>query len=183
MRIHSLQNLVSPSHNSLLVLESVGQDLGRAQVGWCTVFHVVLVRLIHTFTVTWQISSGPDSPGRCQSYVCWLSGLPRFSSVCSLHPGSWGIFSCTEHLLSVRTEAQGPWRPNLRPVRHNFCHIILVKASPHLLMGRSVRIFNNLKSSHLLLQRGRGKSLSPKPQSSCTERTLGRKLARGCRRG
>ena len=76
-----------------------------------------------------------------------------------------------------------PWHPNLRPVRHNFCHIILVKASPHLLMGRSIRIFNNLKSSHLLLQRGRGKSLSPKPQSSCTERTLGRKLARGCRRG
>ena len=84
------------------------QDLGRPQVGWCTLFHVVLARLTHAFRVTCQVSLGPDSPGRCQSYAYWLSGLPWFSSVCSLHPGSWGMFSCTEHLLSVRTEDQGP---------------------------------------------------------------------------
>ena len=120
MRIHSLQNLVSPSHNSLLVLESVGQDLGRAQMEWHTLFHVVLARLTHAFRVTCQVSSGPDSSGRCQSYACWLSGLPRFSSVCSLHPASWGMFSCTEHLLSVRTEAQGPLTSKLETCATQF---------------------------------------------------------------
>ena len=33
MRIQSLQNLVSPSHNSFLVLESVGQEFGQDSDG------------------------------------------------------------------------------------------------------------------------------------------------------
>ena len=123
------------------------KSLGRAQVGWRTLFHVVLARFTHAFRVTCQVSSGPDGPGRCQPYAWWLSGRPRFSYLCPLHPGCWGMFLCTEHLLSVGTE-EVPWHPNLRPVQRDFCHIILVKASPHLLMGRSVTVCDNLKSSY-----------------------------------
>ena len=110
-----------------------------------------------------------------------LGCLGSLLCVLSAHPAG----ACShEHSTSWRWEQRlkDPWHPNLRPVWHNFCHIILVKASPHLLMGRSVRISDGLKSSHPSLQLGERESLSPKPQS-WTEWTLGRKLARGWRRG
>lgn len=70
------QNLVSRNHSILFLHEPVGQEFGL------TLFHVVLTGSTHAFRVTWQVSSGPAGPGWCQSYICQLSGLPHFSSLC-----------------------------------------------------------------------------------------------------